>query len=131
MASDLPVTQCEDVVGREPHFYAATSAAADLRAAYEYVISVVEHFLGLKSVHIPCREPLGKPPVDLVAATEDLPADGDPGGNLPLDFRVKRLKRRLIIGAIKRAEQRTHDLDVALRHRPPSIPRRRGEGLNR
>jgi hypothetical protein len=32
-------------------------------------------------------------------------ASTDPAGrNLPLDFRVKRLKRDLIIGAVKRAE---------------------------
>jgi len=88
-----------------------------LHAAYNYVLSVVEHFLGLKSVRIPCREPLGKPPLGLVAATVNLPADGDPGRNLPLDFRVKRLKGGLVIGAVKRAEQRTHHLDVFLRHR--------------
>jgi hypothetical protein len=60
--SDLPVAQCEDGEGREPHFYAATSATADLHAAYNYLVSVGEHFLGLKSVRIPCPEPLRKAP---------------------------------------------------------------------
>ena len=126
MASDFPVTQCEDVEGREPHLYAATSAAADLQATYNDVISVVEHFLWLKSERIPCREPLSKPRLDLVAATVDLLADGDPGRNLPLDFRAERLKRPVIIGTVKRAEQRTHELDVLQRHRhrpvSPSSP---------
>jgi hypothetical protein len=122
MAGDLPVAECEDGEGREPHFYAATAATADLHAAYNYLVSVGEHFLGLKSVRIPCPEPLRKPPLDLVAPTVDLLADGDPGRNLPLDFRVKRLERGLIIGAVKRAEQGTHEFDVPLRHRPPSLP---------
>ena len=103
--------------GRQPHFYAATSAVADLDAGYNNVLSVVEHFFEFKSVRIPSREPLGKPPLDLVAATVNLLADGDPGRNLPLDFRVKRVKRGLIIGALKRTEQRTYQLDILLRHR--------------
>jgi hypothetical protein len=117
------VTQGEDVKGREPHFDAAPSATGGLHAADKHVVSVVEHFLGLESVRIPRPEPLGKPPLDLFAATVDLPADGDPGRNLPFDFGVKRRERGLIIGAVIRTEQRTHELDVLLRHRPPSIPR--------
>jgi hypothetical protein len=124
MASDLPVTQREHVEGGEHHLDAATSAAADLHAAHNYVIPLVEHFLGLKSERIPCREPLGKPPLDLVAATVNLLADGDPGRNLPLDFRATRLKRRVIIGAVKRAEQPAHQLDVLLRHRLVPEPHR-------
>jgi hypothetical protein len=58
MASYRPVTQCEDVEAREPDFYAATSAAADLHAAYHYVISVVKHLLGIKSARIPLGKPL-------------------------------------------------------------------------
>jgi hypothetical protein len=125
MASDLPVTQCEDVEGREPPFYAAASAAANLPAGYYYVISVVEDLLGFKSVRTPCREPLGKPGLDLVAATVDLPVDRDPGGNLPLDLRVKRVKRGLIIGAVERAgsvrTSSTFPSDIA----PRSISRQR------
>jgi hypothetical protein len=65
-------------------------------------------------VPAPEPEPLGKPLLDLVAATVDHPADGDPGRFLPLDFRVQRLKRGLIVGALKRAEQPTHEFDVPL-----------------
>jgi hypothetical protein len=106
------------VEGREPHFYAAAWATGDLHAAYNHVVSVIEHLLGHKSVRVPCPEPLGKPPLDLVAAPVNLVADGDPWRNMPLDFRVKRLKRGLVVGAVKRAEQRTDKLDVLLRHRP-------------
>jgi hypothetical protein len=128
VAGDLPVTQREDVEGREPHFHAATSATAGLHPAYNHMVSTVEHFLGLKAVRIPCSEPLGKPPLDLVAATVDLPADRDPGRNLPFDLGVKRRERGLIIGAVIRTEQRTHELHVLLRHRPPSISREPATG---
>jgi hypothetical protein len=123
MASDLPVTQCDDGERRDPHFYTAVSASADLHAADYNVIAVVEVLLGFKSERIPCREPLGKPRLDLVAATVNLLPDRDPGRNLPFDFRVKRLKRDLIVASIEGLVVPPHDLHALLRHRPRSISR--------
>src|SRR6185503_376746 len=107
----------------------AVSAAADLHAADHDLIAVVEVLLGFEPERLPCREPLGKPGLDLVATTIGLLADRDPGRNLPFDVRVERLERDLIVASIEGVVVPPHDLHALLRHRPREyLAARRGAG---
>ena len=129
--NDLAASQCEDAPGERIYSRAAGLAPSPKVSQRDDLIACIDdpvepHLEGLKGV----RE--AGPSTERVCPDAVVVGFRKPGSTKNgLALVVEDVPSPAPVSLLPVFDEPPHDLDVLLRHRPPSIPRRRGAGLNR